>query len=260
MGAAVNSLLPVATIGGEVAKARVLVLWGHPAVDSVSTTVVEKTAQALGVLVWGLIGIAMMALLVPDREIIVGALVGAASLAVGIGGFVTIQLGGSLGFVARSAGRLFRAERWRGIEAGADAVDRAIRLLYRRPAAIALSTTLHVMSRVVLVGEVMLASHLIGHPLGFAEAVLLKGLVDAVRGLSFAIPAGIGVQEGGYVALGALLGMPADGMLALSLASRVREILPSIPLLIAWQNVESRALWRRRRVADGGETRVTDRS
>ena len=79
--------------------------------------------------------------------------------------------------------------------------------------------------------------------------ILLKGLINAIRGVSFAVPAGLGLQEGGYIALGALLGMPADFMLALSLATRVRELAPSIPLLIAWQQVEGRALWRRRSTA-----------
>ena len=49
------------------------------------------------------------------------------------------------------------------------------------------------------------------------------------------MPGGFGIQEGGYVAVGALLGHPADLMLVVSLATRIREILPSIPMLILWQ-------------------------
>ncbi len=74
----------------------------------------------------------------------------------------------------------------------------------------------------------------------------IKGLVDGLRGVSFAVPAGIGVQEGGYIGIGILLGMPAELMLAISLATRVREIVPNIPFLIAWQHAEGRAWWRRR--------------
>ena len=77
---------------------------------------------------------------------------------------------------------------------------------------------------------------------------MLRALIGAVRGLSFLVPAGLGLQEGAYVALGALIGLPADMMLALSLASRLREILPSLPGLLLWQHVERRRLWRWRPV------------
>jgi len=40
--------------------------------------------------------------------------------------------------------------------------------------------------------------------------------------------------------------MPPDVALATSLASRVREIVSSVPGLITWQYLEGRGLWRRR--------------
>ena len=73
---------------------------------------------------------------------------------------------------------------------------------------------------------------------------MLRALIGAVRGLSFVVPAGLGLQEGAYVALGALIGLPADMMLALSLASRLREILPNLPALVIGQHLEGRQLWR----------------
>jgi len=249
MGAAVNALLPVATIGGEVAKARVLTLWSYSPTDSVSTMVIDKTVQAIVVLIWALAGIAMLAVLAPDSGIIAGAVLGALGLALGIAGFIVVQLRDSFGSAARLGGKVFTGEKWQGVVVGAEQLDLAIRAIYRRPGAIALSCAWRLAGRVWLVGEVLLAAHLMGYPVGLAEAILLKGLINAIRGGSFAVPAGLGLQEGGYVALGALLGMPADFMLALSLATRVRELAPSIPLLIAWQHVEGRALWRRQSAA-----------
>ena len=52
MGRAVNTLLPVASIGGEVVKARVLVLWGIDGKHSSASAVVDKTVQALTTIVW----------------------------------------------------------------------------------------------------------------------------------------------------------------------------------------------------------------
>lgn len=44
--------------------------------------------------------------------------------------------------------------------------------------------------------------------------------------------------------LGGLMGYPPNIMLGISLATRVRELLVSLPGLLAWQHVEGRALWQ----------------
>lgn len=246
MGTAVNSLLPVATIGGEVVKARVLTLWSVPGIDTASTAIVDKTVQAIVVLVWALTGIAILATVAPDGKVVTGALIGALLLALGIGGFVAVQVGATIPFFARAAAKAAGTNYWNKLVRGAADLNAAIRAIYRRPGAIALAVVLRLTGRLVLVGEVLLAANLMGHPIGLVEAVMIKGLVDGLRGVSFAVPAGIGVQEGGYIGVGILLGLPADLMLAISLATRVREILPDIPFLIAWQHTEGREWWRRR--------------
>ena len=256
MGSSVNSLLPVATIGGEVVKARVLALWSVSVIDTASTAVVDKTVQAIVVLIWALTGIAILAAVAPDERVVTGALVGAVLLALGIAGFIAVQVGGTVPFIARAAAKVGMADRWHRLIRGAADLNAAIRAIYRRPGAIALGCALRLTGRVVLVGEVVLASHLMGHPIGLAEAVLIKGLIGAVRGASFAVPGGLGLQEGGYIGIGILLGMPAQLMLAISLATRVREIVPDIPFLLAWQHTEGRALWRRRSVAAKAEHRT----
>ncbi len=45
----------------------------------------------------------------------------------------------------------------------------------------------------------------------------------------------LGVQEGGLVMLGRVIGLGPETALALSLAKRVRELVLGIPGLIAWQ-------------------------
>ena len=59
------------------------------------------------------------------------------------------------------------------------------------------------------------------------------------------MPAGLGVQEAGFVLFGKLLGVPAEASIALSLAKRVRELGYAIPALLSWQWAETRrALYR----------------
>ncbi len=259
MGTAVNSLLPVATIGGEVVKARVLTLWSVPGVDTASTAIVDKTVQAIVVLVWSLIGIAILATVAPDGKVVTGALIGAALLALGIGGFIAIQVGATVPFFARAAAKAAGTEYWEKLVRGAADLNAAIRAIYRRPGTVALAVALRLTGRLVLVGEVLLAAHLMGHPIGFAEAVLIKGLIGAVRGASFAVPGGLGLQEGGYIGIGILLGMPAQLMLAISLATRVREIVPDIPFLLAWQHTEARAVAPPLGRGEGGTPALTRR-
>ena len=78
---------------------------------------------------------------------------------------------------------------------------------------------------------------------------MLEALGQAIRGIAFAIPGALGVQEGGYVLLGALIGLPAPAALALSLMKRSRELLQGVPGLVYWQILEGRWLRRRLRAA-----------
>ena len=250
MGSAVNTLLPVATIGGEVVKARMLVLGGTNGEPAVAAMIVDKTVQAIVVLLWALAGIAMLAWLTDDRAVISGALFGAAGLAIGISGFVWVQVKGGTSFLARTAdtaGRNIGGGKWRGVVDKAEAVDEEIRVTYRRPAALTLASALRLSARIILIGEVMLAAHLMGYPITIMEALMLKGLATGIRGVAFAIPGGLGVQEGGYIAVGALIGLPPELMLAVSLTTRVREIVPNIPFLLYWQFAEGRHQWRKAR-------------
>ena len=95
-------------------------------------------------------------------------------------------------------------------------------------------------------GEVWLALHFLGHPVTVAEALLLESLSQAVHSMAFLIPGAIGVQEGGFILLGQVIGLSPELALALSLVKRIRGLLIGVPALIAWQYAEGRRLWRRR--------------
>jgi hypothetical protein len=67
---------------------------------------------------------------------------------------------------------------------------------------------------------------------GWRESLLLESLGQAIRGAGFAIPGALGVQEGGYLLLAPLAGLPPNAALALSLAKRARELLLGLPGLL----------------------------
>jgi hypothetical protein len=60
------------------------------------------------------------------------------------------------------------------------------------------------------------------------------------------VPARLGIQEGGYVVIGALFGLSPEVAIALSLLKRARELVTGVPCLIIWQGLEARRLWSSR--------------
>jgi uncharacterized membrane protein YbhN (UPF0104 family) len=93
----------------------------------------------------------------------------------------------------------------------------------------------HMAAWLLGVAEVWFALSLPGHPVGIGAALLFESLGQAIRTGAFAVPGGLGVQEGGYVLVGAALGIEPGVALALSLARRVRELLLGLPGLAVWQ-------------------------
>jgi uncharacterized membrane protein YbhN (UPF0104 family) len=89
-------------------------------------------------------------------------------------------------------------------------------------------------------GEVYLILQLIHQPAGWVNCLLLESLGQAIRGAAFAIPGALGVQEGGYLLLAPLVGLPPDAALALSLSKRARELLLGLPGLL-YLHLSSRA-------------------
>ena len=128
-----------------------------------------------------------------------------------------------------------------------DAFDAALDNLYRERGRLAVSAIWRVAERLAKAGEIWLALWLMGHPVSLVEALILESLTQAVRAAAFMVPGGVGVQEGGLVLIGSVLGLSPNLSLALSLAKRFRELILGLPGLIGWQLLE-----RRHRKKSGG--------
>ncbi len=84
----------------------------------------------------------------------------------------------------------------------------------------------------------------LGHPVAPADAIAVEAIVQALSSAAFLVPGALGVQEGGFAAAGAALGLPPETALALALGRRARDILVFVPALVAWQWREGRwLLW-----------------
>jgi len=240
IGVSVNTLLPAAVVGGEVVRARMVMLAGTPGTLAGATVTVDQTLQASALVVWGLAGGIWLWAAGGNWEMVVASLVTSVAIGAGLIGFVVVQVGGAFGRMARTGNLSRRFAKWEGVVGSADALDTAIRALYRRPGALLAALTVHVLARGALAVELWAAAALMGVELSFLDAVLVRALSGVLRGAAFFIPAGVGVQEIGYIALGGFVGLSPEVMLALSLAVRAREILVAAPGLIAWQRIEGR--------------------
>jgi uncharacterized membrane protein YbhN (UPF0104 family) len=80
--------------------------------------------------------------------------------------------------------------------------------------------------------EVYLILGLLRYPVSWSDALMLESLGQAIRAAAFVIPGALGVQEGGYLLLAPLAGLPSEAGLALSLAKRARELLLGLPGLL----------------------------
>lgn len=246
IGVSINLMLPVANLGGDVVRARLIALWTGRTRDAVASVVVDKTILIATLPLLALIGTAALFRTVPEWGSFGSAAGLVILLAIAIVLLVIAQRAGAFSFFAARAVKLARRPGWEGLVAKASDLDGAIRDLYARPGTILAASSLRMLGRLSASGEVWLAARLLGHPISIVDALLLRSFAIVARAVAFPVPGGLGVQEGSFVALGALIGMPPDVALATSFAGRVREIVSSVPGLLAWQYVEGRGLWRRR--------------
>lgn len=282
IGFGVNWLLPVAMVGGEAAKVRLMHRRGMDARLGTATVVVDKTVQVGTQVVYALLGLALLGAGRFGGGAAVPVLVGAALLAAGTVVFWRLQM---RGLFAPLAGRILDllpagllpeadglggsvaggdagagpdpgeddapdpdarggdapdpeaggGDAASGLEAGAEAADALVREIYREPRRWIASTAWRMGFRVLWAAEVWAALHLLGHPVGVVEAIIVESLVEAGRAAGFLLPGGLGAQEGAVLAAGAAVGVGPDTALALALVRRVRELGVGLPALAAWQ-------------------------
>jgi len=258
-GESVNSLLPAGQIGGPVVMVRQLAQRGMPMRDAAAAITVSTTLQALAQIVFAVFGIVLFSAYAANgapRNLGYAALIATAVLGALIALFYVAQRRGLFGRVLRLAAKVFGKRDWSSLATRPDAIDAAVKSLYDQRGRAAASFALSLVGWLVGIVEVWLALRLLGHPVGWIDALLLESIGQAIRGAAFAIPGSLGVQEGGYLLLAPLVGLPPEAALALSLAKRAREILLGLPGLL-YLHFSERS-WQRRRAGRVSAIEVAD--
>jgi putative membrane protein len=234
--------------------ARALILARMPGAPAFASVVVDLTLELFGQIGFTALGIAVLLHGGWAPQLGTPALAGLAVAAVAAVGFVLAQRAGMFRMLERFTRRVML--RHEGPDVPQDAgIHGAIGDTYRRRAGILLGLCGHLAGWCATAIEAWVTLRLMGVSLPFAAVFALESLTYAVRSAAFFVPSGLGVQEGGYVFLGAIFGLGPEAALALSLAKRAREVAIGLPALIVWQAIEAR-LWRRRADAERASGRL----
>lgn len=240
-----SEVLPLSQIGGFVMGARAATLFGPPLVLASASTVVDVTVEVMAQLGYTAVGLALLAQLHPDASLIYPVAIGLAIGVVVILAFVLLQRKGAA-FVERMSQRM--AASWLpGTAARAKPLQEVLDAIYAHRGGLVSGFALHLTGWFANAVEAWIALHFMGVSLDIGAVIAIESLLYAIRSVAFAVPNAIGVQEGAYVMLGGLFGLPPDTALALSLLKRGRDITIGIPALLAWQTLEGGALLRRRK-------------
>ncbi len=226
---AINSMLPVAQIGGGVATVRILAQSGMSLTSATAATTLDV----------------MMELIALAPPVLVAlALLGAGRSTALIGGFVVLLLAVGGFFAAQRLGLFRLAERF-----GLPGLHDALLALHGDWRRLLGNGMWHLLAWVLGTVETWVALLAMGAGSSLLPAFILEILGMVARAAGFAVPGALGVQEAGFVLAGHLVGIPADAAIAVSMIKRARELLVGVPGLIVWQAHEGRRLLARARSA-----------
>jgi putative membrane protein len=240
---AAAAVLPFSQVGGAAIASRAATVAGVKGRIALASNIVDITMELAAQLVFTLCGAAYLGY---RLHVASGLPVLRAAALWGIGVVVLLLIA------------LLAAQKWglgilelvmrRLAPDGPDpaAVTKAVKAVYRRPRRLAACLGLHLLAWIAGVAGAWLILQFIGWPRPFFRVAAMESLLLAVRNAAFVVPAGLGVQEGAYVLLGPLFGLPPSVALALSLLKRGRDIAIGVPVLLSWQALEIRRPLRHR--------------
>jgi glycosyltransferase 2 family protein len=239
-----SEILPLSQIGGIVMGARAAIVAGMTAQLSLASTVVDVTLETLAQLVYALLGLGLLLWLHPNAAVARPIAIGLGVGVVAVFAFIMLQRRG-MGLIEKMAEKL--APRWVPADAGykARVMHLELHAIYKHMVGPQLGFLLHVAAWIANGIEAWMALRFMGAPLSIPDVLTIESLLYALRSFAFFVPNAVGVQEGGYVMLGALFGLPPEVALALSLLKRARDLTIGVPALLAWQVAEGGRLWRR---------------
>ena len=224
-GEAVNLTTPTASVGGEAVKAWLLRPY-LPLAESLPSVIIAKTTITIAQALFLLLGLLVAWTVVPPGSVLLDSMLALLALeCIATAGFVAVQVGGAAGAIGRVLERL-------GVPGAAGrpsllrGVDAAFSHFYRHePRRFGLSVGWHLAGWVLGILESYLILHGLGLSASLGTATVIDSFGSGIGFAAFLVPARLGAQEVGDVAIFTALGFGASTALAFSLVRRLREAL-----------------------------------
>ena len=232
-----NTLLPLAHVGGEVIAAQVMARAGIPAGVAAAGMVVDVTVEVCAQLAFLVAGCLLLAALAGTGTAWLwgGSLALAALAAIALA--LAQRFGGLrlLEAAVRGIGRQWPAL-GRGLASGGlDGLEAEALAIYRRTGRLVLAFWLQGAAWALGAAETWLVLHAAGLDVSAGQAFVVESLGMAARSAGFVVPGALAIQEGGFVLAAAAVGLPGVAALPLSLVKRVRELLIGLAGLVCWR-------------------------
>ncbi len=234
----VNSLLPVAQVGGDFVRARLLAQDGTPGPTAGASVVVDATAGLVTQLAFALLGVVLLLGRLGRASELAPLAAGLVLFALLLLGFAAVQRRGLFSLLVRPLRRLTGTPAWQSLVGSAAALDAEIRARYHDRRALARCAAWRWLAWLAGGVELWLAFIVLGRPVELTEAIILESLGQVARSAGFVVPGGLGLQESGILAAGIWLGLPPEIVLAAALLKRAREVAFGLPALIVWAGLE----------------------
>jgi len=230
----VNSLLPVAQIGGPLVAIRLMTKAGIGGALAGAGTTLDLTVEAAMQLVFTLAGLGLLGAEGAESEWAHWVEGGVALGGVGLLAFVAAQRAGLMRLIEGLFNRLRKFFPNLSMETLQGLHQELIRLQKERWA-LAQAAGFHLASWAGGMFEIYVGLLAMGHEVTLRQAFIIESLGMAARSAGFAVPGALGVQEGGFILVCGLFGIAPDMGLALSMLKRLREIIVGSAGLLTWQ-------------------------
>jgi len=236
--------LPFSQVGGYVIGARALTLeGGADAPSAAASTMIDLIVEFSAKFPYLLLGLMLLQWLMPSGPTLIASIVAFAGILCLAAAASTVHSRAE-GMLRRTFDRFVR--RWPGLHSSRERAVAAFGMV-RRGEPLRASFLLHLGCWIMGAAETWLIFRLMHNAVPAGTALIIDSLVGAIRTFAFLVPGAIGVQEGGYVLLCGLFGLPVGVALAFSFARRARDILIAVPILLSWKYREAAALLSERK-------------
>lgn len=233
----VNSLLPLTQIGGFLVSVRLAARQGVAMALATASTTLDTLTEAAAQFLFLLIS--MMLLSFVAHSAVVASEIAKIMLlaAVVLGLIVSLRQARGLRTIIKNSIARYLPQQAIGF---LGKLEQEWNILLRDRPRTAAAIALHLCSWMLGAAEVMVVLAVLGAPVTLSQGLVIESIGTAARSLGFAIPAGLGVQEGGFVLACGLFGIAPEFGIALSMIKRLREVVVGVPGLLFWHRAETK--------------------